>query len=189
MQTRAWFSYSGFSIVRIYQFSTKNGSWYNEHTLCSDTTQMTKDSDCVFQYNTDLMDPVAEVFRWIIFSLILLSLILCLITYKWRWIANAFLYLECVIRLCALPIPNSYNEKHSNIDITMLSIIIYLSFYCDKPGHLIFATLHLAIEIFLSVHVAYLEPLTPGYVIMNVGLVVAFFACTTFVGMIMVYVQ
>ena len=149
---------------------------------------MTKDVTCVFNYNIELMDPIAEVFRWILFSLIVLSLVLCLLTYKWRWISNKFLYLECIIRFCAIPIPNSYNEKHSNIDITMLSIIIIMIFYCDKPGHLIFSTLHLAIAIFLNCHVAYLEPLTAGYILMNVGLIIGFFICATFGCMMIIYV-
>ena len=94
---------------------------------------ITEDMDCVYEYNMHLQ-PYEDAFRWVIFSLIILSLILCILCYKWRRLSNLIIYLECVIRTCSWFIPNQYNETLSSIDLTMLSIIYFFCFYCDKPN-------------------------------------------------------
>ena len=95
-------------------------------------------------------------------TLIIISLILCICCYKWRVVASTFLYMEICIRFCAVFIPNASNEGHTDVYLTMVSIIMFMSFYCDRLGHLIVATLHLAFAIFFGVHVVYKEEITAG---------------------------
>ena len=70
----------------------------------------------------------------------------------------------------------------------MNSTIYFLAFYCDRPDHLIFATVHLMVEIFFGYHYAYMhQALTIGVFTREILMIVAYFACTAFSGMAFIY--
>ena len=73
--------------------------------------------------------------------------------------------------------------------MTMISLIIFISLYCDKLSHLILSTLYLGIAIFFGLHFLYLEKLTMGQFFMNISLIIAFFICTFVIALVMIYVQ
>ena len=68
---------------------------------------------------------------------------------------HSFIYVECIIRICASFVPNVYNEAHSNVDIAMLSCIFFLGFYTDGIGQVIINTVSCAFALFFDVHVVY----------------------------------
>ena len=157
LQLRAWFCFAVFNIVRCYSFASMTGMWYRKHIDCTDLekAQIEEEAlDCFYKFNSDLL-PAADVFRWVLISLIIFSILFSVFCYKWRFLANLCLYLECTIRICSWFVPNSYNETHGSIDLAMTATINFLTFYCDKPDHLIFMTLYLAIELFFGQHFVY----------------------------------
>ena len=103
-------------------------------------------------------------------------------------LANYCLYFEPVIRTCAWFVPNSNSENLNNSNLSMLSIIYFLSFYCDQPSQLIFVAVHLTFEIFFGIHYVYQEPLTATLLSMNIALVVTFFMCMMIVAMMALYI-
>ena len=111
LQTRAWISFAGFNIVRIYMLASNIGSWYRRHTDCSDleTAEITPEMNCVYIFNSDLM-PTSDFFRWVLICLLMSTMIISILCYKWRNLANLCLYFECVIRTVSWFIPNEYNE-------------------------------------------------------------------------------
>ena len=98
---------------------------------------------------------VTGIARWAVVSLTILSVLLCIFCYRWRFLIHTFIYLECIIRLSASFIPNVYNEAHSNIDLAMLSSLFFLCFSTDGIGQVAFNTLFFAFAAFFDVHVVY----------------------------------
>ena len=182
LQTRAWVIFSSFSLARLAMLVTSTGAWFGKQSICLPEEPYRE--DCIYNYNVEqLGGPVQDMARWVLASLVILSLLLCILCYKWRVIANSFLYFECAINIIAVFIPNTYNARHSNIDMTMLSVIYVLSLYTDRADQLIMAPIHLGLTLFVKLNLVYLNPLTVGSILMNSGLVLAFFICTCFVGM------
>ena len=70
----------------------------------------------------------------------------------------------------------------------MNSTIFFIAFYCDRLDHLIFATVHLTVEIFLGCHYAYMhQDLTVGVLIKDILMILAYFVCTSVFGMAFIY--
>ena len=158
---------------------------------CSDLEkeEITSEMHCVYRYNPDLW-PTVDLFRWILICLLMSTMIISILCYKWRNLANLCLYIECVMRTVSWFIPNSYNETLGPVDLTMNSTIYFLTFYCDRPDHLVFAAVHLAVEIFFGCHYAYMhQVLTIGVFTMDIIMIVTYFVCTAFAGMVLIYLE
>ena len=70
----------------------------------------------------------------------------------------------------------------------MNSSIYFLAFYCDRPDHLIFATVHLTVEIFFGYHYAYMhQSRTIGVFTLDILMIGTYFVCTAFAGMAFIY--
>ena len=132
---------------------------------------------------------VTEIARWTVVSLTILSVLLCVVCYRWRFLIHSFLYLECIIRLSASFIPNVYNEAHSNIDLVMLSTIFFLCFSTDGIGQVAFNTLCWAFAAFFDVHVVYEKELNFEFFIMNIFLIVSLFTAQLVAFLFFTYVQ
>ena len=78
--------------------------------MCS---EIEKDENCIGAYNTTIMDPMEPSMRIILFILIIAGLFLDILCLKYRSIANAFIYLECAIRVIAMLIPNYANYQYT----------------------------------------------------------------------------
>ena len=145
--------------------------------------------ECVHVYNTELLDPVKDTFRYVVICGTILQAVLCILCYKWRFLIHSFIYVECTIRVCASFVPNVYNEAHSNIDLAMLSSIFFLGFYTEGIGQVIFNTLSCAFAVFFDVHVVYQNKLTFDAFIMNVIIIVFVFLCQIVSILFFTYVQ
>ena len=86
------------------------GGWYREDPMCTDDTTVDKMRDCVGPYN-DIIDESVTLCRIALAALVIISAILCCLCYKWRNISESFLYIECIIRMIAVLIPNLANYR------------------------------------------------------------------------------
>ena len=133
LQTRAWICLGGINLVRVFQYTSKSGKWFQEHEICSTEPgerEASADTNCVYKFNSDLLES-ADFFKITILVLTMLALLFCILCCKWRVLANYCLYFECVTRTCAWFVPNSNSEKLTTSNLTTLSVIYFLSFYCD----------------------------------------------------------
>ena len=143
---------------------------------------------CVERYNPELWRTV-DLFRWVLICLLMSTIFISILCYKWRGLAALCLYIECVMRTVVWFIPNSYNEELGPVDLTMNSTLYFVTFYCDRPDHLIFGTVHLTVEIFFGFHYAYIQrkPLTIGNFTLDIFMIGIYFVCTAVVGMAFIY--
>ena len=89
------------------------------------------DEYCIEGYNEELLDPIIAWSSYTLKTIVLLSVILCLFSMKYQHLAKFFYYIELCIRVCALLVPNATNEQHTAVFLTMLSLTVFVAFYCD----------------------------------------------------------
>ena len=133
--------------------------------------------DCVGPYY-EIIEGSVTFSRIALAGLVIISAILCCLCYKWRNISQSFLYIECIIRMIAVLIPNLANYRDNNIAYLYIALLIMIAFYNDSIGHIIAATVMYAFQIFFAVHVVYLEPLTIVTVCLNILLILTYFLIT-----------
>lgn len=80
------------SFQRLLLWIFQSGAWYTDNeTEC--TAGVT--DDCIRSYKKDLLDVTEQHARLFMKGVLVLSVVMCIMCYKWREIANAFIYLEC----------------------------------------------------------------------------------------------
>ena len=105
LHIKTWLTFLALTILRVVHIFS-GGSWFQSRERCDSETEPPKTSDCLGKYNEAVMDPIADFFFYALHVLVAVSIVLSLLCFKWRWIAGYFLYLECLIRICAVCFPN-----------------------------------------------------------------------------------
>ena len=156
LRTRAWGIYSVMSLYRVIQAITKTGHWYEDPVDCSAETFY----DCIGRYNEDMLDPIDSKVRFMHRLAIGASVVLCLLAYRWRFLADFCLYFEAFIRLCAQFFPNQASQSHNPQMHCMIAVGSLLLLYSDSAGSMLFLGICLAISIFISYHVVWMHEFT-----------------------------
>ena len=102
------------------------------------------------------MDPIENLMRMNLVILIVIGIMLDLLCFKWRKLANAFIYLECITRIVALMFPNHANYNYDFIGYMQMLGMTWLFYYCDEPAQLITITVTFGIHLFLGNLLLYL---------------------------------
>ena len=135
LQTRALFCHCCVTLVRTLQVFFSSGAWFQDKKLCSDNIALDgeeHEKDCVGNYNSDLMDPPEYNLRMLLKTLVFVGIIIDLLSFKWRRLANAFIYLECFTRIVASLIPNFASYEYTDIEYVYLFFLIFVTTYCDE---------------------------------------------------------
>ena len=86
LQTRAWVTHSCYTVIMLWSWLFGSSNWQNNECIDLD-----KRLGCD-TYNEDLMDPIIPVIRNMIAVLIVISAILDILCYKYRFIAGYLFY-------------------------------------------------------------------------------------------------
>ena len=92
VRSRAWFFFTLVTTVRTLQFFVSSGAWFTEPKFCADE-QIT--TDCIGPYNHELLDPLADVSRFLIKALLAVDWVLTILCYKRRHLSDYLLAMEC----------------------------------------------------------------------------------------------
>ena len=131
-QIRACLCAFSFSVVRLYMFIVQKGTWFvfEEPKLCSEDDCVQKNDEiCIGDYNKDLMDSGLFIRRIILVSILITTFLLSILSYKWRSLSNAFLYLECMLIIIASLIPNGFNYSQDRVAYFWTHTVILMCFY------------------------------------------------------------
>ena len=124
LQTRAWLLHSLYTFQRL-------GSWMMGTSLWLSDECQNGEIECP-EYNRELIDKVTPTVRVYIMASIIFSALLDILCYKYRNLANFIIYLESFNEVAYNIVPTKeYLEMKSWI-MTLLLLIIFFSFYCDK---------------------------------------------------------
>lgn len=112
----------------------KTGHWFEEPVFCSAETF----SNCVGQYREDMLDPVESTFRFLLNVAIGVSVVLCILAYKWRFLADFCIHLEAIVRLIAQFFPNQRSESQNPTQHCMIGVGLLVLYYSDGGGSMFF---------------------------------------------------
>ena len=108
--------------------------WVQEQERCADG----KIDECFGDYNEQLFEVTGAPARWFIKSLVFLTAILCILAFRWRHLANLFIYLDFLQRIAVILTPNS-KIYHSNENTFMVEIGAYsTALYCSDKWSIYF---------------------------------------------------
>jgi len=141
-------------------------------------------------YNRELMDPIEPYSRTAMNMLVLLGVMMDLFSLKWTYIANYFLYHECLVRMTTIMIPDDYGSHLDMLNVMMRFLVNYSAFYCDTSYSLpIFAnTLASAYDMYFA-RCAYNSEFTVLTNILDIGLVCILFLGQCLFTMFIIYQQ
>ena len=162
--TRAWIIACLLTPARLYGMLTMTIPWFMEQKICSGS-ELTY---CYRPYNEKVLDATADSARIIVQVLIGLSVILCFLSYKWRRIARAFIYIEILLNLATLFYPNSNRAWSSTYHLCIEYGSYFLVFYCGSMRSCYFMMASMVFTIFFNSHVAYLEPIKVAKVLYSI---------------------
>ena len=163
---------------RLYGMLTMSISWFQDEKVC-DGIEFSK---CYRPYNRDLLDATAEPARIIVQVLTVLMVIICILCFKYRSLAGAFIYIEFIIQTAALFYPNSNRSWATDYFIGTEYLLYTTHYYCGSVCSFYYVMAALTFATFFNRHVAYLEPIDGVTIAIKIGSLVGIF----FVGAYMV---
>ena len=110
------------------QIIFSSGGWFGEQRRCDSKII----DNCLGDYNESLLDPTANAFNRILKLLVILSLVLSILCYKWKGIALYFYYLEMLTRLIAVAIPNIAGYKSDEVKLLAVHSSLFICYYTDS---------------------------------------------------------
>ena len=113
--------------MRVYQALTSSGAWLEEKVMCKDQEQCS--SECIIEYNEDLIDPIKTKLESLLMLQIIGAAIVDVLAIKYRRLAHLMPYLELLTRLTASLIPNVASQSTSNVQYFYMLCIAVLAFY------------------------------------------------------------
>ena len=140
-------------------------------------------------YDENIIEPVEPYFRKALSGIIFLSALLCVLCYKWRGIANVFMMLEGLIRLCVVFIPNSVTFNTNPLNTAFLGTTYIILFLVHESSSIIFMTLVLAVQIFVGDHIIYMRGFSVGQTVFDIGLMVTYFSCISVFAIVLNYTK
>ena len=116
-----------------------------------------------------------------------LSIIPCVMCYKYRRLADSFFVIENICRFLACLHLNSAGYATDNVDVIFIFVFNYLLLATLNRIHIVISTPNFIWHLFIGIGVAYNHPFTQSIVLLKIfSTVVCFWACTM---MNMVYMQ
>ena len=149
----------------------QKGAWFSNEPKCSAENFY----DCLGPFNEELIDPILNWAERVLYILILFSALLCLICYKKRSLASAFITLESLIRICVIFLPNSIQYPQNPVNLTLQMGSLLVMFFVHEASSIISTTLALTLQVFVGWHIVYMKPMTIPEVITDIALILLYF--------------
>ena len=105
LYSRTGFFYFILTFLRIINLSFWKEGRFKGTIICSATVN----KDCIERYNEELVDKLESYFQNILTAMLFLNLVICMLTYKWRQIANYIWLFELATDIVSSFLPNFYN--------------------------------------------------------------------------------
>ena len=191
LQTRTGLFYFILTFLRIMNLSFWKKGIFQELLICNES--VTK--DCIERYNEDFVDNLKNYTQIIRIGIIILGLLVSMLTYKWRYLANYIWLLEVAIDIVSAFAPNFYNyDRNYSLkdfgDIQNLSPtdFAFTLFYTDQRYQLFIPCFNVFFDSLFTSHVIYLEPRTVKKFVETLLIAILQFVWMLIGGMMITYV-
>ena len=139
-------------------------------------------------YNRDLLETIKPTVKVIIGTSIIVALLLDILCYKYRRLSQAILYFEGAASLIFTLIPSRYYLELPVFYFMIFYVVMFIAFYCDSGGQVIYLSVILAIQ-FLVVQTVGYNNFSIGRILGGISMTVLFFLFCSFIAMIIVYTK
>ena len=152
LQTRAWFVYIIYTMIRVLYGVTGESEWLaqpetcfkknkDEHGKSLYIVEEKLDKTCVpYDFNEDFVSSAQPFIKIMCIVLIVFSICLNIAIYKWRGLTKWILYEELVYHLLISIVPTDVKNM-TNIAMMLLHFIAFVILYTDTGGHIIAVTI------------------------------------------------
>ena len=135
------------------------------------------------------MEPLTPTIGFILRIIQVPTAILCILCYKWRFLADYFYYVETAIRLLAM-----LNLNYSNFYLDLLGllnryVLIWLLFTMVTRAELIVTMISLTIQLFVGSHLVWANPITRETALFYVLIILMSFVSTTLANMGLIFIS
>ena len=118
-------------------------------------------------FREDMVEQVRPFVRYVSISLTILSILLGILCFKWRSIADCFIYIYTILFLMTTTIPSN-NEIINDQIISITAFIIFVLFSTNRVSQVIFVAIIQIILYFLVMSVIYEQQMTLGLIFLKV---------------------
>ena len=147
------------------------------------------DLDCLqYDYDEGILKQIRPSLEVILPTSIILCLILDIATYRWRKLANIILYFECTIALAEGMIPVLSWNSVTSLQVNILMLGLFLCFYTDHVGQVIYTSLIHGILKLVIQPVFYRDPLAIEIVFIECFYIIALFMVNLFISVLLLYI-
>ena len=148
------------------------------------------DLDCLqYDYDEDMLKQIRPTLEVILPTSIILCLILDIATYRWRNLANVILYFECTMALAEGMIPVLSWNSVTSLQVNILLLGLFLCFYTDYVGQVIYTSLIHSILKLVIQPVFYRDPLTIEIVFIECFYIIALFIINLLISVLFLYIS
>ena len=113
---------------------------------------MYHNTNCIaYDYNEELAKQIQPMAEIAIMTIIVVSAILDIAAYKFRHLANAILYLDCMFVTFTSLIPSTRWNSMDSLSINIVYILMMICYYTEHIGQVIYITvMHIFIRFVVS---------------------------------------
>lgn len=177
MQTRAWVIHLLYGLSRLGQWLTDKSMWLHE---CDETCP---------SYDHELLDENANLLRNIFKGCIVVGLVIDLVCYKFRNLADAILIFESVSFVIFLLIPTKTYLELSPYVIAAFQFIFFLAFYTDRGVQLVLHISTMALINFFVIGYGYKKGLGVVDVIGHALVLICYFFLCSCISIVIAYIS
>ena len=144
-----------------------------------ETFDQNSGEDCVpYRYNTELVEFIRPGLKYAALTLLIASIILDMIAYKWRWIADWIIYFESVNTFITMLVP-SVEGIRTEMYINAITFLAFISFYTDQRAQISYLTFAHFVDAFVIKSIVETKALTLQSIVLKISQVTGVFALNT----------
>ena len=133
LRTRALLFFMASNCLRIAEIFTHSKGWFGKQIICDETIK----TECIKEYNKAILDPLRPFVGNIMLAIPIISLMLCVLSFKWRKISDYFFFIENLMRFLATLHLNQASFEEEHVHIIYIFCLNYLLYSCLNRTDLI----------------------------------------------------
>lgn len=134
------------------------------------------------------MDAIEDEIVIVTVIVRVLSVVMCLLSMKWRKLANYLVYIDCLERIIQSMTPLYLQEARSSATYSQEYALNFLFLYCDTRWHLLAIEATFAFVVLVPQSYVYLAPLTAPGLVMTLFIIIVMFIGLTCFAMVITHI-
>ena len=135
-----------YELHKFYLWATGKSRWLqNNYKSCdksSNSSLEEANSNCIFQvFDEDFAYSVQPLVKYYCATSIVVSILICILSYKWRSLTSLLYYLVLMYQNVAAFIPSDQFETRQTFYIFIMHLVCFIGYYTDSGPQIIFTVI------------------------------------------------